>query len=79
MIYTGPMAIRTAIFGLPTSAVVGMVLSLNSLNASAGIAAAALGVVAVSGGAALGYFAHRLPAVPGGRRAHRLAPRHGGR
>lgn len=76
MIYAGPMAIRLAIFGMPTAVVVGMVLLLNGLDAKAGIAAAVLGAVAVASGAALGYFADRLPALPRARRAHPPIPRH---
>jgi len=76
VIYTGPMAIRLAIFAVPTAAVVGLVLLLNGLDASAGIAVAALGVVAVVGGAVLGYFADHLPELQRTRRAHPLVPRH---
>ncbi|HET7177388.1 MAG TPA: hypothetical protein VFI63_01735 [Solirubrobacterales bacterium] len=77
MIYTGPMAIRLAIFAVPTVAVVGLVLLLNGLDASAGIATAALGVVAVASGATLGYFADRLPEPPRPRhRARPLIPHH---
>jgi hypothetical protein len=70
------MAIRIGIFAIPTAAVVGLVLLLNGLNAGAGIAAAALGVVAVASGATLGYFADRLPELPRARRAHPLVPHH---
>jgi len=79
VIYTGAMAIRIAIFAIPTVAVVGLVLLLNGLDAGAGIAAAALGVVAVASGAALGYFADRLPELRRARRAHPLMSRHGAR
>ncbi len=58
------MVLRIALAGLPLSAVVVLVLLLNSLDASAGIAVAALGFVAVASGAALGYFADRLPELP---------------
>ena len=68
MIYTGPMALRFALVGLPAAAIVVLVLLLNSLGASAGIAVAALGLVAVAGGAALGFFADRLPELPKRRR-----------
>lgn len=69
------MAIRLAVFAVPTAAVVGLVLLLNGLDASAGIATAALGVAAVAGGTALGYFADRLPELPRPRhRAHPLIP-----
>jgi hypothetical protein len=40
------------------------VLLLNGLDASAGIAVAAFGLVAVATGTALGYFADRLPERP---------------
>lgn len=76
MIYTGPMAIRIALFAIPTAAVVGVVLLLNGLDAGAGIAVAALGIVAVASGAAFGYFADRLPELPQARRPHRLAGVH---
>jgi hypothetical protein len=79
VIYTGAMAIRIAIFAIPTVAVVGLVLLLNGLDAGAGIASAALGVVAVASGAALGYFADRLPELRRARRAHPLMSRHGAR
>ncbi|HEY8808513.1 MAG TPA: hypothetical protein VIM28_00705 [Solirubrobacterales bacterium] len=69
------MAIRIAFLALPTALVVGLVLLLNGLDAGAGIAAAALGLVAVASGAALGYFADRLPAFPRARGAHPLVPR----
>lgn len=76
MIYTGSMAIRVGLIAIPTAAVVGLVLLLNGLDAGAGIAAAALGVVAVVSGAVLGYFADRLPELPRARRSHPLIPRH---
>ena len=83
MIYTGLMALRIALAGLPLAAVVVLVLLLNSLDVSAGIAVAALGLVAVASGAALGYFADRLPEFPKARRRHpdgsgRLAGAHNG-
>jgi hypothetical protein len=55
------MAIRIGLFAGPVLAAVGLVLLVNGLNASAGIAVAALGVVAVVSGAAFGYFADYLP------------------
>ena len=73
MIYTALMAIRIALFAVPTAAAIGVVLLLNAVDASAGIAVAALGVVAVASGAAFGYFADRLPEIPQSRRTHRLA------
>jgi hypothetical protein len=68
------MAIRIALVAIPTTTVVGLVLLLNGLDAGAGIAAAALGLIAVASGAAFGYFADRLPGVSRSRRAHRLIP-----
>lgn len=58
------MAIRVALFVVPSAVVAGLVLLLNQLDASAGIAVAAFGLVAVTSGAALGYFADRLPEIP---------------
>jgi MFS family permease len=60
------------------------VLLLNAVDASAGIAVASLGVVMVISGAAFGYFADRLPELPGARRRRsqasaRLADIHNGR
>ncbi len=62
------MAIRVALFAMPTAAVIGLVLLLNGLDAGVGISVAALGAVAVLSGAALGYFADRLPELPQARR-----------
>lgn len=78
------MAIRIALFAIPATAAVGVVLLLNGLHAEAGIAVASLGLVAVLGGASIGYFADRLPELPGARhrnaqRAGRLAGVHDGR
>lgn len=83
MIYTGLMVLRIALTGLPLTAVVVLVLLLNSLDASAGVAVAVLGLVAVAGGAAIGYFADRLPEFSKARRRHpdstgRLAGAHHG-
>jgi hypothetical protein len=72
------MAIRIALFTVPAVAVAGLVLLLNGLGASAGIAVAAFGLVAVATGVALGYFADRLPEIPQLRRPHRLASVHHG-
>jgi hypothetical protein len=72
------MVIRIALLATPIAAIVGLVLLLNGLNAGAGISVAALGLVAVASGAALGYFAGRLPELPRGRRAHPLAGVHHG-
>lgn len=57
------MATRIALFAVPTAAVAGLVLLLNELDAGVGIAVAALGLVAVVSGAALGYFADRFSAT----------------
>lgn len=78
MIYTLAMAIRIALFVVPAIAVAGLVLLLNGLDASAGIAVAAFGLVAVATGTALGYFADRLPELPPARRPQRLAGIHHG-
>ena len=72
------MATRIALFAVPGFAVAGLVLLLNGLDASAGIAVAAFGLVAVATGTALGYFADRLPELPQARRPHRLASMHHG-
>lgn len=72
------MALRIALFAVPIVAVAGLVLLLNGLGASAGIAVAVFGLVAVATGAALGYFADRLPEFPQARRSHRLAGIHHG-
>jgi len=77
VIYTLAMAKRIALLAVPIAAVAGMVLLLNGFGAGAGIAAVALGVVAVLFGAALGYFVDRLPELPRARRAHSLVPHHG--
>lgn len=64
------MALRIALAALPAATVVALVLLLNGLDAGAGVAVAALGMVAVASGAALGYFADRLPELPRARRRH---------
>lgn len=71
------MAIRVALIGIPAATIAGLVGLLNSLDASPGIAVAALALVAALSGAAFGYFADRLPELPRARhRAHSPAPRH---
>jgi len=72
------MAIRIALLAVPAVAVAGLVLLLNGLDASPGIAVAAFGLVAVATGTAIGYFADRLPELPQARRPHRLAGFHHG-
>jgi hypothetical protein len=64
------MTIRIALFAVPAIAVAGLVLLLNGLGASAGIAVAAFGLVAVATGLALGYFADRLPKLSQARCPH---------
>jgi hypothetical protein len=77
VIYTDYMAVRIGIIAIPIAAVIGMVLLLNGVGASVGIAVAVLGMTAVMGGAVLGYFADRLPEFPKARhRARPLMPRH---
>jgi hypothetical protein len=78
VIYTLAMAIRVAQLAVPAVAVAGLVLVLNGLDASPGIAVAAFGLVAVATGATLGYFADRLPELSRVRRLHRLAGIHHG-
>jgi len=72
------MAIRIALFVVPAVAVAGLVTFLNRVDAGAGIAVAALGVLAVVSGAMLGYFADRLPELPGTRRPRLPAGFHRG-
>jgi drug/metabolite transporter (DMT)-like permease len=68
------MATRIGLVGVPIAAVIGMVLLLNALDASVGIAGAVLGLVAVVSGATFGYFSDRLPELPRARRTRRLVP-----
>ncbi len=70
---------RIALFAVPVAVVIGLVLFLNGINASAGIAMAAFGLVAVITGTALGFFADRLPDIRRARHVHRLAGIHHGR
>jgi hypothetical protein len=74
VIYTGFMAIRIGLIAIPIAGVIGMVLFLNGLGASIGVAAGVLGLVAVLSGAILGYFADRLPEFPRARHAPPLIP-----
>lgn len=76
MIYTDLMTIRLALFGIPTIAIVALVLVLNAVDASAGVAVAGLGIVAVASGTAFGYYADYLPEIPRVRRPHPVVPRH---
>lgn len=71
------MALRIALFAVPAVAVAGLVLLLNALDAQAGVAVAAFGLVAVASGVALGYFADRLPSLPWARHDHHGAAAHG--
>jgi hypothetical protein len=70
------MALRIALFAIPSAVVAGLVFLLNGIEAGTGIAVAAFGLVAVMSGAALGYFADRLPELPRSLRLHRLASAH---
>lgn len=72
------MAIRIALFVVPAMAVVGLVLLLNGLDASAGIAVAAFGLVTAATGAGIGYFADCLPELPSSRRLQFRAGIHHG-
>lgn len=71
------MALRIALFTVPMAAAAGLVLLLNAVDAQTGIAVAALGLLAVASGAALGYFADRLPELPRTRRRHHGVAAHG--
>ena len=73
------MALRIALFAVPLAVAAGLVLLLNALDAQAGVAVASLGVVAVASGAALGYFADRLPELPWARHDHHGTAAHGER
>ena len=68
MTYNSPVLLRLALFLLPATAAVGLVLLLNGLGAGPGVAVVALGLLAVLSGAALGYFADRLPEPSAARR-----------
>lgn|GEM_PF-1261194 len=74
MIYTGHMALRIGLFAIPAAAMAGVVLLMNLLGADAGVAAASVGLVAVVGGSAFGYFADRLPTMPRARGVRPLIP-----
>jgi amino acid transporter len=64
------MVIRIALFAVPTVVFAGLVLLLNALDASVGVAALSICFVAVLSGAALGVFADRLPELPRAWRRH---------
>jgi hypothetical protein len=64
MIYARNMALRLAVFGIPALAVAALVLLLNRLEASPGVAVSAYAVIAVSSGLTIGYFADRLLGQP---------------
>lgn len=64
------MALRIALFAVPLATAPGLVLLLNALDAQAGVAVAAMGLLAITSGAALGYFADRLPELPRVRHGH---------
>jgi ABC-type proline/glycine betaine transport system permease subunit len=64
MTYARNMVLRIAVFGIPALAVIGLVLLLNGLEASPGLAVAAYAVLAVCTGATIGYFADRLLEQP---------------
>ncbi len=70
------MALRIALFLVPTVVVAVLVPTLNALDANPGVAVASLGMVAVLSGGALGVFADRLPELPFAR--HRRASVAGG-
>ncbi len=70
------MVLRIALFAVPMAAVAGLVLLLNALDAQTGVAVAAFGLVAVASGAALGYFADRLPELPWARHGRHSTAAH---
>jgi len=72
------VAVRFALLAVPAAAVTGLVLFLNGVDASAGIAVAAFDVLAVVTGVTLGYFADRLPELSRVRRPHQPAGLHCG-
>lgn len=59
--YTHTMAHRLLLCAIPVALVIGLVEVANWLEAGPGVAVAALGLVAVSIGTAIGFFADRLP------------------
>lgn len=67
MVYAIAMAIRVALFPIPAVAVAGLVLLLNGLDASTGLAVAAFGMFAVATGSVLGYLVDHLPQPPQAR------------
>ncbi len=73
------MVLRIALFAVPMAAVSALVLLLNALDAQAGVAVAAFGLVAVASGVALGCFADRLPEFPGARHGRHVAGAYGDR
>jgi hypothetical protein len=64
MIYARNMTLRIAAFGIPALAVAGLVLLLNTFEASPGAAVAAYAAIAVLSGVTIGYFADRLLGQP---------------
>jgi hypothetical protein len=64
MTYARSMALRIAAFGIPTLAVVGLVLLLNTFEASPGTAVAAYAGIGALSGVTIGYFADRLLGQP---------------
>jgi len=76
MIYSRTMAIRIALFAVPSVAAVGLVLLLNGVNASAEITVAAFTVVSAAIGAAIGRFADRLPGAEPSHKTHTASHRY---
>jgi len=62
--YTHTMTHRLLVCALPVTMVIALVEVVNWLEAGPGIAVAALGLIAVSVGTAIGFFADRLPELP---------------
>jgi hypothetical protein len=70
MTYSRNMGIRIALFAIPALVAIGVVLLLNTLNASAGIAVAIYTVAAMAIGTAIGCNADRLPGTRPSEQTH---------
>jgi hypothetical protein len=58
------MAHRLLLCAIPVALVIALVELVNWLEAGPGVAVAALGLLAVSIGTTIGFFADRLPELP---------------
>jgi len=57
------MNLRAALIATPIVATIGLVLALNALDANPNVSVAALGLLALISGGALGYFADEPPGL----------------